>query len=341
MAALQKPLEFNAEQVVTLRIGGAHYSLEENKRDAIITAVRGADDDEAADQLADGRQVRRQVGSPTVLAIMALGIMPWRLELHCPAGSINTDLGYNPMAVKSSPLQLPRVAKLKTNFEECFVLSDNGWSCRGWDSSVAARFTESLHENELQHPGTYRNLIKSYREACKAAPVFDDSAMVQFRDPVPNAHIWVLDSYQRVTAGLCITSPASVPLAAIRARLEADSSLSYDFHSASENGLITLDRDAPLVATAVADEPVFTVPKPTTGMLVPYGGVTYKLLSPVAPRKGWQVERISDGVVFRMKSKQIAESLHNLAQQMFVTAKEKIAQAVSLVAVPQEQQALF
>jgi hypothetical protein len=41
---------------------------------------------------------------------------------------------------------------------------------------------------------------------------------------------------------------------------------------------------------------------------VKYGGHEYKLVRPWAPRKGWAVDRVSDGCRFRMNAKQLNHS---------------------------------
>lgn len=51
--------------------------------------------------------------------------------------------------------------------------------------------------------------------------------------------------------------------------------------------------------------------KPVAGMVVSYGGLDYKLVEPVAPRKGWQVVRTRDGAQFRMNANQLAIALRN------------------------------
>lgn len=338
LEALRTPVEFNAEQVVTLRIGGYH-SLDADRLDEIIATVHAVGDAEAADQLASGLNVRRQVGSPTVLAIMALGIMPWRLDLEFPYGRVAEDLGYHPAPSRTSPVELPKVAQLQPNADRCFVLGSAGWTGGRGDYCFMERFIESLHDNERHYPGTYRNLIRNYRAALKAAPVFSGDAVVRFTDPAPDANNYVRSEHQRVIEGIGIASPTSVQLDTILPKLE-DRSLTYAFYECCWQGLITIDHNAPLLERSVAG-PVLTVPKPTAGMVVSLGGVSYKLVAPLGARKGWQVQRIADGVPFRMPSKHLAHALRSIAQQMFEAAKEKMAKAASLVAAQQQQQALF
>lgn len=49
--------------------------------------------------------------------------------------------------------------------------------------------------------------------------------------------------------------------------------------------------------------------KPQAGMVVKYGGHEYRLDTPAGPRKGWRVTRVSDAMVFRMSSRQLADAL--------------------------------
>ncbi len=44
------------------------------------------------------------------------------------------------------------------------------------------------------------------------------------------------------------------------------------------------------------------------GDVVIYSGHQYRLCSPAGPRRGWQVERVSDGSRFRMRSNQLAKA---------------------------------
>lgn len=50
-------------------------------------------------------------------------------------------------------------------------------------------------------------------------------------------------------------------------------------------------------------------PKPETGKVVTYGSEKYRLNHPIAPRRGWDVTRVRDGMNFRMKAKQLSAAL--------------------------------
>jgi hypothetical protein len=52
-----------------------------------------------------------------------------------------------------------------------------------------------------------------------------------------------------------------------------------------------------------------TVPKPEKHKVVTYGGERYQLNYPIAPRRGWDVTRVRDGMNFRMKAKQVNAAL--------------------------------
>ena len=52
-----------------------------------------------------------------------------------------------------------------------------------------------------------------------------------------------------------------------------------------------------------------STPKPVSGMTVNYGGTQYQLRIPLG-RRGWDVVRISDGMAFRMKSRQVTQALN-------------------------------
>ena len=49
-------------------------------------------------------------------------------------------------------------------------------------------------------------------------------------------------------------------------------------------------------------------PDPQAGQVVIYGQTRYKLVRPAGPRRGWNVQRVSDGLYFRMPSKQLAKA---------------------------------
>ncbi len=68
-------------------------------------------------------------------------------------------------------------------------------------------------------------------------------------------------------------------------------------------------------------------PEPVAGMVLAYGGQNYRLSSPVGPRKGWNVTRISDGVDFRMKAHQISEALERAAEPAPVIVQPEQPQA--------------
>lgn len=50
-------------------------------------------------------------------------------------------------------------------------------------------------------------------------------------------------------------------------------------------------------------------PTPAAGQVVRYGQHEYRLLEPLAPRRGWWVVRVSDGVRFRMTARQLAQAV--------------------------------
>lgn len=48
--------------------------------------------------------------------------------------------------------------------------------------------------------------------------------------------------------------------------------------------------------------------KPYASQVVSYGGHQYLLMSPAGPRKGWHVNRVSDGAALRMSARQLANA---------------------------------
>jgi hypothetical protein len=49
-------------------------------------------------------------------------------------------------------------------------------------------------------------------------------------------------------------------------------------------------------------------PRPTPGLVVEYGDVAYRLVEPRTKGFGWTADRVSDGVRFRLKAKQLAHA---------------------------------
>ena len=49
-------------------------------------------------------------------------------------------------------------------------------------------------------------------------------------------------------------------------------------------------------------------PVPKEGAVVEYGGHDYRLIRPVAPRRGWHVIRTLDGLLFRMGASQLSKA---------------------------------
>lgn len=56
-----------------------------------------------------------------------------------------------------------------------------------------------------------------------------------------------------------------------------------------------------------------TAPKPEQGMTVTYGGEQYQLNYPIAPRRGWDVTKVQNGMRYRMKAKQVNAALRQEA----------------------------
>lgn len=53
--------------------------------------------------------------------------------------------------------------------------------------------------------------------------------------------------------------------------------------------------------------------KATAGDIVTYGGLKYRLLKPAGPRRGWMVEHVDSGALFRMKANQLSYSARTQA----------------------------
>lgn len=93
----------------------------------------------------------------------------------------NPALGYAPAKVKPPLVTLPRVVRISQDDANLLVQHDDGsWRCDGWNYSYVANYITGLWETELKYPGSFRSLIKSYRDALAGAPVMpsDDVTIV-------------------------------------------------------------------------------------------------------------------------------------------------------------------
>lgn len=336
MAALAKPHRYNAEMVVTLSIGNRFEQLPEEKREAVLEAIRLTGDAHGANELAAGRSIRRQLKSASVLSVFRNGdIGPWRLGINFQdhmgmCGSAN-ELAYTPEKVRS-PMILPSMAKSPIpQGEDLFELQSNGeWWSRGRMYETVGGFVESLWENELCYPGSFKSLIRTARSNASNAPVFGDDSIVLIDAENEGMHNYLREYLQKLAATLNGTLPMQIKLGEILAAISKsdEQNFGFKFHSLAEQGFIRIVASpSELIASQKEEEE--KIPKPAIGMIVTYGGTKYRLTGPVGPRLGWYVERLSDGVVLRMKSAQVSEAMKCLAKEAKEAAQKAISQATA------------
>lgn len=349
MKALANPVEMNGNQTVSFKIA-EYRGLPIEHKATYLNALRKNGLVQAASDLDEGKTINVLLDSDVVTCLfssMEFDLMAWRLDLHFPFGGGNSDLAYCPVS-KSSPLSIPAVVKSAFNPDEFFTRVDDGlWKGAGWSYSVVANFTERLWENEVYYPGSYKKLIKQCREACLNAPSFSDSSVAKFFPATHETRKYAAEEMLHLASKLGLTLPCEITSEDVMAKLNGDRSLIHTLHYLAREGLVQIDTpngpcDLAPTTSAEAQQKI-VVPKLVGGLVVEYGGVNYKLVMPAGPRKGWNVERISDGASFRMKANQIASALHDMALEAVRAAKEvvTITQEVSTVGIFQQQAPLF
>lgn len=94
-------------------------------------------------------------------------IQPYNIPLH---GYRDESLGYNPQKVKAYNVTSPRCVRVSNQNENILIQQADGtWRCEGWAYSIIGKFVTNLWDAEMREPGSYRNRIKSLREAIQAA----------------------------------------------------------------------------------------------------------------------------------------------------------------------------
>lgn len=339
---LANPMQFSPERTVRLQFSESIYSLPNSPemREVILKTLREHGDDEAAVLLETGQTVYRKLSSPAVLAILNFPVSPWRLGIHYESNSRAYGLEYQPIPSKCN-LEIAQYAKLSNSSSEIFQLENGKWANSQYCYAWASDFVENLWSHELKHPGSYKSLIKAYRNHVKSADIFTGSAIVVF--DLGEKYL-ALDNYDKgkaelFLASLGITGSVRIPLEHISEHLTHETS--YQFHRLVSKGIIhieTPDLENNLAPAKIADPVV--KPEPQSGLIVTYGSVEYKLLHPAGPRKGWVVERISDKAQLRMSFNQLKDALHDLALKLKAATASTVAQ-VTANAVSQKQVTLF
>lgn len=339
---LANPIQFSPERTVRLQFSESIYSLpgSPEMRELILKTLRDHSDEEAAVSLETGQVVYRKLSSPAVLALFKLSISPWRVGIDYVSNSRAYGLEYQPIPSKCS-VEIGRYAKLSNCLSEIFELQNGRWSKSQYSYAWASDFVESLWAHELKHPGSYKSLIKAYRNQVNCADIFTGSAIVVF---TLGENYLALDNNDKgkadsLFASLGITGSVRIPLEHISEHLTGETS--YQFNRLVYKGIIhieTPDLENNL-APAIIAEPILKS-EPKSGLLITYGSVEYKLLHPAGPRKGWVVERVSDKAQFRMGFNQLKDALNDLALKI-KTATECTVTQVAANAASQKQVALF
>jgi hypothetical protein len=314
--------------------------------DTAMDACRKVGDLEAVEAMQKNLTIRRQVGSDTSLAMMEAGVPTWKLGLDIHMlGEVAEHLGYRPEKNGPSPIAPPAFCLLADNYGDMVLeRSESGyWRSLGESYRAVGGFVRSLWQNELKHPGTSPGLIKAWRDAMKDASYLASDALVRFNAIYTDIPDYYVDTYIDLRKKLGVDAGMKLPLSEVKARLNGDTYRLFSLcEIESEQPLISFEGEPGIAA------PKYQEIKAEPGMVVEIGGTSYRLIASLG-RKGWQVARISDEVVFRAPSKEVASALRALSDKAFNQAREAVfsaavsSQAVQSVAVTVEatQASLF
>lgn len=314
--------------------------------DTAIDACRKVGDLEAVEAMQKNLQVRRQLVSDTSLAMIEAGVPPWKLGLDVHMlGEVAEHMRYQPENNGPSPIAIPELCLLVGTYSDLVLeRSESGyWRSLGESYRAVGGFVRSLWQNELDHPGTSLGLIKAWRDAMKDASYLASDALVRFNAIYTDLPDYYVGEYMDLRKKLGVDAGTKLPLSEVKARLNGDTYRLFSLcEIESEQPLISFEGEPGIAA------PKYQETKAEPGMVVEIGGTSYRLIASLG-RKGWQVARVSDEVVFRAPSKDVASALRALSDKAFNQAREAVfsaavsSQAVQSVAVTVEatQASLF
>jgi hypothetical protein len=349
MKEMAQPVTFREESLVELRFAKNKYSLHElplDKQPAILDRLRLIDQD-AATRLAAGETVLRQVGSPAVLAIFEVGIAPWRFQLSYPYGSVDDFLAYRPDKAAASPVEVPCFAKILLDHphaEPIYLRQDGDrWVFTDdYDSCLISRFVESLYQDELQHPGQYRNLIRRCREAVQGANILPGATKVRVDPMASLPYAWQKEWAEEIAKALDIQEATEMTLSTLQERLGYERWRAL--FSVGQYVVQILEPVSNINLECRVPKPMFKPVKPTAGMEILYGEERYRLEMPAGTRRGWIVTRLSDSQRLRMSAKELASILRNEAVRKHKIEMQNYQEALlarKTLTKPMEQVTLF
>lgn len=179
---LANPMEM-PDQSITLEVSRAFYATVPSEQlSKVVELLLRIGRSDVAGVITAGGTYAFDLHADHQLAIALYGnstrlLAPWRAFKRTPHGPRRSDLGYAPSPAKASPHPVPKFMKLDgdTRLE---LQADGTWRVAGWEYAVIGQFVESLADNELLEPGSYRSCITAFRKALRDAPPVPSDATV-------------------------------------------------------------------------------------------------------------------------------------------------------------------
>lgn len=105
----------------------------------------------------------------------------WRIiqSYDIPVNGIrDASLGFKPEKAKTYDVTAPRFMRVSQKNENILKQSaDGSWRCEGWAYSIIGEFVTNLWKAEMREPGSFRNRIKSFRDAVEGAALLPSSGV--------------------------------------------------------------------------------------------------------------------------------------------------------------------
>lgn len=182
---LSEPVQFNDRTLQLKLSDGFRASIPGEQANWVRSVLLKNGHQKIADQLQQGDSVELSLyGFAKEITEIYDGdhIGPWRIMPNQPyEGQRNADLGYRPKPVKASSFTPPNF--LFSGDQHYLVQQeDGGWKSKGWAYSIVGSFIVRHLERELREPGSYKSVIKQFREKIKSAPLMPSEVKLIIRD---------------------------------------------------------------------------------------------------------------------------------------------------------------
>lgn len=205
MKEMESPVEMT-DRAFELTVGDSWQSpiaISDFERVKAKLVAIGANKIAATLEMGETAQASLYADSEALSAIYdGIEIGAWRIiqsydtPLH---GTRNPNLGYKPAKAKAYALNVPRFMKIRADFDHHLIQGADGiWRCEGAGYSYVSSYVANLWQDELRNPGSYRNRIKTYRDAIKHASVAPAQSTKIVVDTMADLDQWQRDSVERI-----------------------------------------------------------------------------------------------------------------------------------------------